>query len=166
MSGPAIARPLSRRAGVLLHVSSLSGPGPVGDIDAALAAVGPLAEAGLRLWQMLPLCPADSFGSPYSSWSSLSGSPLLIGLQPLVEAGLLPAAELTSAPRSSRDDHSDFALATDWKLPLLERAARALIADREHPWHEDWRVYTDSHPRVSQAGLFHALRRAHGGKLW
>jgi len=91
---------------------------------------------------------------------------LLIGLQPLVEAGLLPAAELTSAPRSSRDDHSDFALATDWKLPLLERAARALIADREHPWHEDWRVHTDSHPRVSQAGLFHALRRAHGGKLW
>ena len=166
MSDPVIVRSLSRRAGVLLHLTSLAGPGPVGDMDDALACVGPLAEAGVRLWQVLPLCPADSFGSPYSSWSSLSGSPLLIGLQPLIQAGLLSAEELASAPQSRRGGHADFAQATAWKLPLLERAARALIADQEHPWHEDWQDHTAAHPRVSQAGLFFALRRANGGKLW
>ena len=97
MSGPALARPLSRRAGLLLHVTSLHGPGPVGDIDAALQCVGPLAAAGLGLWQVLPLCPADGFGSPYSSWSNLSGNPLLIGLQPLQEAGLVSADALACA---------------------------------------------------------------------
>ena len=166
MTGPVVVRSLSRRAGVLLHLTSLPGQGPVGDIDAALGCVGPLAEAGVRLWQILPLCPPDSFGSPYSSWSSLSGSPLLIGLESLVEAGLLSSNEIASPPQSSRVDHCDLGLATVWKLPLLERAAQALLADPAHPWHREWEEHSANHPRVSQAGLFFALRTAHGGKQW
>jgi 4-alpha-glucanotransferase len=58
-----------RSSGVLLHVTSLPG-GRLG--PAAYEFVDWLAAAGQSWWQMLPLNPPDSFGSPYTSSSAFA----------------------------------------------------------------------------------------------
>ena len=59
-----------RSSGVLLHVTSL----PSGRLDEdAYRFVDWLVEAGQSWWQLLPLHPPDSHGSPYSSRSAFAG---------------------------------------------------------------------------------------------
>ena len=68
----ASAHPLSRRcAGVLLHLSSLPG-GKLG--AGARQWIDFLASCGFGCWQILPLCPTDETGSPYSSPSAFAGN--------------------------------------------------------------------------------------------
>ena len=93
-----MARPrrLDRRAaGLLLHPTSLPGPHGCGDLGpAAYRFVDFLADAGQRWWQMLPIGPPDSAGSPYSSCSAFAGSPLLVSLERLRDDGLLADADI------------------------------------------------------------------------
>ena len=54
-----------RRSGILLHPTSLPGPHGAGDLGgAAHRFAGWLADAGQRLWQVLPLGPTGFGDSP------------------------------------------------------------------------------------------------------
>jgi len=92
---PAPFRLDRRAAGLLLHPTSLPGPHGSGDLGhAAREFVDLLAAAGLRWWQMLPIGPPGPGNSPYSAYSALAGSPLLISLDLLAERGLLERRDL------------------------------------------------------------------------
>ncbi|HXF08178.1 MAG TPA: 4-alpha-glucanotransferase [Candidatus Acidoferrales bacterium] len=68
-----------RRAGVLLHPTSLPGAGPIGRLGTAAEEwIDALAGAGFTVWQTLPLCPPDSLGSPYQSCSVFAGDERLV----------------------------------------------------------------------------------------
>jgi len=67
--------PPRRRAGVLLHITSL--PSARLDDD-VLRWLDFMADAGLSVWQMLPLVIPDLHGSPYSSPSAFAGNPQLL----------------------------------------------------------------------------------------
>lgn len=88
-----------RRAGVLLHATSLPGDGPCGTLGAqAHRFVDWLADAGMQVWQLLPVGPTQADLSPYQSPSAHAGNPRLVDLPRLVHdgwlnAGLLPAAD-------------------------------------------------------------------------
>lgn len=78
-----------RRAGVLLHPTSLPGPGANGTIGPeAQRFVDFLRDAGFTVWQTLPLGPADRFGSPYSLRSEHAGNPDLIDSEPSDETAI------------------------------------------------------------------------------
>ncbi|KAA1189161.1 4-alpha-glucanotransferase [Pseudohalioglobus sediminis] len=84
----------ARRAGVLLHPTSLPGSAYGGDFGAeARRFVDFLAAAGLSIWQMLPLGPTHDDGCPYQSSSVHAGNPDLINLDWLVERDLLEPAQ-------------------------------------------------------------------------
>ena len=94
------ARPMDvRRAGVLLHVTSLPG----GDLGPeAYRFVDFLADAGVTVWQVLPLVPThEEDRSPYNALSAMAGSPELISRARQVEEGLVDEAGLSSAQRSA-----------------------------------------------------------------
>ncbi len=79
-----------RRAGVLLHPTSLPGQGYCGDFGAgAHRFVDYIAESGLQIWQVLPLGPTHADGCPYQSFSVHAGSPDLIDLHWLAARKLL-----------------------------------------------------------------------------
>jgi 4-alpha-glucanotransferase len=60
-----------RRAGVLLHPTSLPGAGGNGTLGReALRFVDFLAAAGVSVWQVLPLGPTHADRSPYQCLSS------------------------------------------------------------------------------------------------
>jgi 4-alpha-glucanotransferase len=72
-----------RRAGVLLHVTSLprtSDTATAGDLgDEAYRFVDFLAAAGCSIWQVLPLAPTHpEDGSPYNALSAMAGNPGMI----------------------------------------------------------------------------------------
>lgn len=95
----------TRRAGILLHPSSLPGQYGNGDIGHdAYRFVEFLQSCGLTVWQMLPLGPTHEDGSPYQSLSAHAGNPLLISIDWLIDRGWLllkniPAASSAAAFR-------------------------------------------------------------------
>jgi len=114
-----------RRAGVLLHLTSLPGHGPCGTLGPdAYRFVDFLAGCGMSVWQMLPVGPTQSDGSPYQTSSAHAGGPQLIALEPLLERGWLDElpAEGTQvaklrALRRSWDGFRKSAVETDrWAL--------------------------------------------------
>ncbi len=86
-----------RKAGVLLHISSL----PEGDFgtsgfgSAATQFVDFLAEIGARVWQTLPLNMPHDDGSPYQCLSAHAGNIAFICLENLVVEGLLAQQDIT-----------------------------------------------------------------------
>jgi len=85
-----------RRAGVLLHLSSL----PMRRRGAAAGVLGEsarrwldwMAQAGFAVWQLLPVHPVHADGSPYHARSAFAADPRWIDLDALVAAGWLQAA--------------------------------------------------------------------------
>ena len=168
--------PSGRRAGIILHPTSLPGPHGVGDLGPqAFAFVDFLAAAGVGAWQVLPLVPPETaFWSPYVGRDALCGSTLLLSPEALVEDGLVGAEDaaeaLRSLPRSAgrgvggrRGTKSvDYPAASKAKAPLLLKAARSLVArarkegsnDALASEMRDWRA---RHGCVEDSALFDAL---------
>ncbi len=154
-----------RRFGVLLHPTSLFGPHGIGTLGAAAHAfVDWLAAAGAAVWQVLPLVPADEFGSPYSSWSALAGNPDLIDLDELATLGLL-----------EREEAKAFALSTEvvsyrearlLRAPLLARAVERLARQRGTKLHRELMVFCEQAAWAQETARFMAIKRAHGGAPW
>ncbi len=96
-----------RRAGVLLHPTSLPGPGYCGDFGAeARRFVDLIAEAGHTIWQVLPLGPTHPDGCPYQSFSVHAGNPDLIDLQWLADRNWLTNAQAAAglaSPAAKRE---------------------------------------------------------------
>ncbi len=153
---PNDASPPERHAGVILHPSSLPGPGPVGEIGPyADAFLEWMVQAGLDTWQILPLHPVGAGQSPYGSSSAFAADPRLISVETLVKEGLLAPVAMPYG-----HDRLDAELVDHWKLPLLRRAAarvaptpecREWVAKQE--WLPDWAMYG-------------VLARQHGDGWW
>jgi len=135
-----------RRAGVLCHITSLPGRAATGTLGTdALRFLDFMADAGLSIWQVLPLNPPDQFGSPYHSGSLFA----------LHEALIDPALRLRSAAELRRhalrnsdaydqfvrasaywlDDYCRFSVLrrrfgadwSNWPAPLRRRDEQALL---------------------------------------
>lgn len=146
-----------RASGVLLHPTSLPGPG-IGDFGpAAHALIDWLAEAGQSYWQILPLVPVDSRGSPYSGFAALAGNPLLISPELLCEEGLIGREVLDGIHLP--DDHVDFSAVTVWKEELLAVAHRSFERAAGSPLRGAFeRFRRENGGWLSDFALFRALR--------
>ena len=111
-----------RRAGVLLHLTALPGPHGIGGLGPeSLRFADWCADAGLSLWQMLPIGPVGGGESPYSATSSFAGEPLLVSLEWLAEDRLLDRRRL-AAPRALGRGPARFAEARAFKWPRFTEA--------------------------------------------
>ena len=141
-----------RRAGVLLHITSLPGQGATGDLgSSARHFVDFLQNAGLTLWQMLPIGPTQSDGSPYQSSSVHAGNPRLISLEPLVAKGWLSAHLLEQ--ESFSDAEKCNALAAAWhgfsqNADQSDRAALSLFKEEQQLWLDDYLLFQALHDEL------------------
>ena len=95
----------ARRAGVLLHPTSLPGAGPNGTLGGeAWRFVDWLAAGGFSVWQTLPIGPADSYGSPYLQRSAYAGYPRLLDAEHLRSLRELPRGFDAGAAGAARQD--------------------------------------------------------------
>lgn len=89
-----------RRAGVLLHITSLPGGHGIGDLGPQAHSFADwCARSGQGIWQVLPIGPVGPGNSPYASTSSFAGEPLMVSLDRLADDRLLPRASL-AVPRA------------------------------------------------------------------
>ena len=138
-----------RAAGVLLHPTSLPGAGGIGDLGPdAHRFLDVMADAGLTIWQMLPVGPTGYGDSPYQCFSAFAGNALLIHL---------PGDDDTNFPAHTVE--------FEHVIPLKRERLRAVMSafvpdDRYHAFvraNGDW---------LPDYALFMALKEAHGGVEW
>lgn len=72
-----LAESMEKGSGVLAHITSIPG-GTLG--EPAKKFIDFLKESGQKYWQILPLNPTDSYGSPYAGQSAFAGNITLTGL--------------------------------------------------------------------------------------
>lgn len=172
-----------RRAGVLLHVSSLPSPHGVGDLGPAAHAFAEwCAASGQSVWQMLPVGPVGPGDSPYASTSSFAGEPLFISLEVLVAEGLLARADLRPGrgePRVGAEGPVDWAAARRFKEPRLLRAYQAArrgrgglpaafraFTRRHSSWLPGWCRFAAMRPGASADPDFHAWLQWQFDRQW
>ncbi len=143
-----------RRAGVLLHPTAL--PGNHGKLgDAARRFIDFLQQAGMTVWQTLPIGPTHPDLSPYQALSAHGGNSGFVDLSELVGSGLLETEELT--------DHN--------RATLLTRAADRFLADAYLPDsninREAWeRFLVDHDTWLDDFALFMAIRLRYPALAW
>lgn len=119
---------MNRASGVLLHPTSLPGTFGIGTIGKqAFKFVDWLVEAKQSLWQILPIGPTGYGDSPYASFSTFAGNPLLIDLDKLIEKGFLSESDANPPEYIKIDGNVDFGAVVYWKKPLLNIAAKNFL---------------------------------------
>lgn len=134
-----------RRAGVLLHITSLPGKGPCGDLGReARNFVDFLAGSGMSVWQTLPVGPTGFGGSPYQSTSVHAGNPRLISLEAILKKGWITAYPLDEDALS--EEGKQFGLSLSWdgfkeRADDEDRAAlNEFVADNAY-WLDDYALF-------------------------
>lgn len=139
-----LQEPLKPGMGVLCHVTSLPNEGGPGTLGApARRFVDWLAECGQTYWQVLPVNPADGYGSPYAGLAAFAGNTCLLEKDP---EGVL--AELKDA-----DDDPDYQAFLEknkyWLTPYATfRAIKDLLG--EGPWQEWPDAYAHFSPGLAR----------------
>jgi 4-alpha-glucanotransferase len=132
---------MSRRAGILLHPTSLPGPYGIGDIGpGAVRFLDWAATAGISVWQVLPLGPTGLGNSPYSALSVFAANPLLVSYEWMMEADLLAEETLAEVPEYPEGPVA-YERVRLWKERMLRSA-----------WHEV-RNGDDATARAARDGL-------------
>ncbi len=146
-----------RRAGILLHITSLPGEGFLGTLGTdAFRFIEFLADSGLLVWQTLPVGPTHSDGSPYQCLSAHAGNPLLIDLQWLVARGLLDPGRAAAGLRER-----------EAKLGCLGEAYAAFRGTNPEALLEKHRRFVHLHAYwLEDFALFMALKRHFGNLPW
>jgi len=148
-----------RRAGVLLHVTSLPGKGECGDLgQEAFNFVNFLHDVGVTVWQTLPLGMTHGDGSPYQCLSAHAGNPALINIDWLADKKWLSNGE------RCHDCHAGHEFG---KSCLI---AKAFQGFNEHATPEDRLDFEtfcrDKADWLDDFALFIALRNVFGHKSW
>ena len=114
----------NRTSGILVHPTSFSGSAGIGTLGTpSYKFIDWLAEAGQSLWQILPLGPTGYGDSPYASFSTFAGNPLLIDLDDLASRGWADAASIEPPEYIKNSGRVDYGAVVYWKNPVLDAAA-------------------------------------------
>ncbi len=135
-----------RRAGILLHITSL--PGGIGNGDLGPEAyrfVEFLAASAVSVWQVLPLGPTHDDGSPYQCLSVHAGNPLLISLEWLQDKGWLESSAVV--PGDVGNGYRIAWLQLAWKgfqqrATTQEKRELDDFAATHADWLDDFSLYT------------------------
>lgn len=139
-----------RSCGILMHITSLPSPYGIGTFGAeAEAFIDWLKLANQKYWQVLPLSPTGYGDSPYQSFSTFAGNPLLIDLDDLIQNGLLTKTKCEEADFGADPSFVDFEKVYRTKMRLLKEAFESFTEDvgylafiqDEAEWLEDYALF-------------------------
>ncbi|MFM8341112.1 MAG: 4-alpha-glucanotransferase [Methylomonas sp.] len=148
-----------RRAGVLLHITSLPNLGGGGDLGKeAYNFVNFLHDIGVTVWQTLPLGMPHGDGSPYQCLSAHAGNPALISIDWLVDKGWLSAAEACIDCQSGN---------ACGKTCLLSKAFFGFQSHAQLADHAEFQKFCfEKASWLDDFALFIALRNLFGHQSW
>ncbi len=113
----------SRRAGILMPVSSLPSPFGIGTLGKnAYDFVDWLYAAGMKIWQVLPLLPTGYGDSPYQSCSAEALNYYFIDFDVLAAEGLLEKSDYADIPWYDEERRVDYGKQFTYKIAVLKKA--------------------------------------------
>lgn len=145
-----------RRAGVLLHITSLPSKNGSGNLGKeACNFVNFLHNAGIKVWQTLPLGVPHGDGSPYQCLSAHAGNPALICLEELKEKGWLQEAEQCDICEAGADYSRDCLVAKAYTgfenlASVEEQQAYLNFCTDKASWLDDYALFVALHNERSQ----------------
>lgn len=120
----------TRSSGILMHPTSFAGTPGIGTLGkAAYEFVDWLESAHQTLWQILPIGPTGYGDSPYASFSTFAGNPLMIDLDDLVEKGWADKSDIVPPDYIRSDGPVDFGSVVWWKIPVLFKCAAYFLSN-------------------------------------
>ncbi len=134
----------SRRAGLILHPTSLPGPQDCGSLgEHAFRWIDFLQQSGFGIWQFLPLTPVSD-GSPYNSYSAFAGNCNLIDIRQLETLGF-PAVAPTAQSK-------------DFVLTALQQQFQWFESHKPQPLWDQFLSFCASHSWLDDYCLFVVLK--------
>ena len=146
-----LCKDMERKAGVLMHISSLPSNYGIGNLGAeAYHFVDFLVNAKQRVWEILPIGPTLFGDSPYQSFSTFAGNPYFIDLDALIQEGLLTYEEVHSIDWGDKDPTKiDYATLFKYRFDILYKAYQRfkpmndfyLFINMNKDWVEDYALF-------------------------
>ncbi|MEW6507049.1 MAG: 4-alpha-glucanotransferase [Bacteroidota bacterium] len=157
---------IERSAGILLHPTSLPGKFGIGDLGPeAYNFADFMKSAGQTLWQVFPLGPTGYGDSPYQSFSTFAGNPLLVSPELLFRDGLLDKSDLENPP--AFDPHKiDFGKLIGYKTSLLRKAYEKFLRMNHNIDDECGDFCKHNSFWLEDYSLFMAVKSYHNGIAW
>jgi malto-oligosyltrehalose synthase/4-alpha-glucanotransferase len=159
----------TRRAGIIMHITSLPSPYGIGDLGPEARKFADfLADAGQRYWQLLPVNPTESASgySPYSAYSGMAGHTLLISPDDLMKEGLLTQAELEGNDLTETNA-VDFDGALTLKTKMFDLAFNRFNTSASETLRSAFYHFKDIDSAwLYDCSLYEVLKLHHGGKPW
>ncbi len=150
---------MERSSGVLMHISSLYGDYSIGGFGKnAKEFIDFLDESGFKYWQVLPFNMADSFNSPYQSYSAFSANPYFIDPETLYNKGYITADDLEKAKQKT-PYACEYERLLDERFELLKKASTNAPRDKVY-------AFISEHPHTAEFCKFMALKEANAEKCW
>lgn len=148
-----------RRAGILLHISSLPSSGAVGDLgQEAHNFVNFLQDTGITVWQTLPLGITHADLSPYQSLSAHAGNTELISVDWLCKQGWLRLPEISTDSKNA----SEYP-----KIFLLTKAFHGFLDRADEGTKKDFADFCQAKSFwLDDFALFMALRNEFQQQCW
>lgn len=151
---------MSRKSGILMHVSSLYGDYSCGSFGkSAFEFIDFLKKCGFTYWQVLPFGITDKHNSPYMSYSSIGGNPNFIDVEILYEKGLITNEELLSQKQSTPFS-CEFNRLRENRFELLKTAASRVKNKTEIL------NFIENNPDIARCAEFMALKSINNNKPW
>ncbi len=153
-----------RKAGILLHPTSLFSDYGIGDLgQASYDFIDFLHKSGHQIWQTLPINSTDNFGSPYAGESAFAGNVLLISPEILFQEGYISKKDLNQAKISKiQSINIDFAKVREIKDRLFAIAFTKF--DVQKP---DFELFCQQNKEwLDSYALFQALKKHFNNKPW
>lgn len=150
-----------RRAGILLHITSLPGSLGNGNLYHAHAFVDFLKESGLSVWQMLPIHPFYSLAdlSPYQPQCIYAGNPLFISLRKLMMKRWLRD--------EGRPKVNGFLEAAQFRYDRLKKSHQGFVGKADAAEKEAYTDFVNQRAHwLADYALFRALKEKHNQLPW
>ncbi len=153
-----------KKAGLLLHVSSLPSEHGIGDIGGAIEHVLPfLMETEQQLWQVLPLHPVGYGYSPYQGLSVYAGNELFISPE-MLNKQFKSAPSLEDRKPVFNENLIHFSETLKWKETLYREAYRRFRRDKPSAAYNQF--IEQHHHWLSDYCLFMLIKEKQKGKAW
>ncbi|MGN1319212.1 MAG: 4-alpha-glucanotransferase [Lachnospirales bacterium] len=111
-----------RKSGILAHPISFPSKYGIGDLgDYCIEFIDFLEKSKQKLWQIMPLGHTGFGDSPYQSFSTFAGNPLLISPDVLKKDGLLSEEDLKNVPNFSKTK-IEYGKVIDYKYEIYRKA--------------------------------------------
>lgn len=150
-----------RKAGILLHITSLPSRYGVGTLgESAYEFVDWLESANLKIWQVLPLVPTNYGDSPYQSVSSTALNYYLIDFDILHSKGLLKKKDYEGRTFGFQEQKVNYSLLFTEKVEVLK------IAFKKFDKQEKSFVEFVKEEKYKDFAVFMTIKAMHEYKSW